>query len=362
MDYAATPPEITSSLMYAGPGVGPMLGATAAWDGLASGLSASAAQYASVIGSLDGVWSGASAMAMRTSAIRFLQWLTQTATMAQQTAMSTQLAAEAFTTAFTMTVPPEVIALNRSELAILVATNILGQNSAAIAANQAEYAEFWATDVAAMYGYQASAQAATAALPTFTDPPQVANPLNAPVTTATTGGTQGILSSLTGIDPNSGWLGLFNLYMEAFVSSAPVTNVTSIIALMALADLRHDVDGHGISEDPPQEVPVPVTPTTAAPATAATSAARAPVNASVGAAQRAGALSVPKAWGSLPPERISVLTAPSSATMPRAQSGIPVPPAVPVMGGRSDQNRKRKPDPEYGHVHARVMSRHPSGG
>jgi PPE-repeat protein len=68
-----------------------------------------------------------------------------------------------------------VIAANRSLLATLVATNILGQNTPAIAATEAHYAEMWAQDAAAMYGY-ASASASAAQVTPFATPPQTANP------------------------------------------------------------------------------------------------------------------------------------------------------------------------------------------
>jgi PPE-repeat protein len=74
-------------------------------------------------------------------------------------------------------VPPPVIAANRSLLGALMATNILGQNTAAIAATEADYAEMWARDAAAMYGYASSSASATTFSP-FTEPPQ---------TTASTG-------------------------------------------------------------------------------------------------------------------------------------------------------------------------------
>lgn len=54
-----------------------------------------------------------------------------------------------------------MIEANRTLLAALVATNILGQNTSAIAATEAEYAEMWAQDATAMYGYAASSAAAT---------------------------------------------------------------------------------------------------------------------------------------------------------------------------------------------------------
>ncbi len=47
-------------------------------------------------------------------------------------------------TAYGLTVPPPVIAENRAELMILIATNLLGQNTPAIAVNEAEYGEMWA--------------------------------------------------------------------------------------------------------------------------------------------------------------------------------------------------------------------------
>jgi PPE-repeat protein len=53
LDFAALPPEINSGLMYAGPGSGPMLAASVAWDALADNLYSTAISYGSVI-SIDG--------------------------------------------------------------------------------------------------------------------------------------------------------------------------------------------------------------------------------------------------------------------------------------------------------------------
>lgn len=55
MDFGVLPPEINSGRMYAGPGSGPMLAAAAAWDGLATELQSTAADYGSVISVLTGV-------------------------------------------------------------------------------------------------------------------------------------------------------------------------------------------------------------------------------------------------------------------------------------------------------------------
>jgi PPE-repeat protein len=73
-----------------------------------------------------------------------------------------------------MTVPPMVIAANRSLLMTLIATNVLGQNAAAIAATEVQYAEMWAQDATAMYGYAGSAATASTLTP-FAAPPPTTN-------------------------------------------------------------------------------------------------------------------------------------------------------------------------------------------
>jgi len=56
LDFAALPPEINSGLMYAGPGSGPMLAASVAWDALADNLYSRAISYGSVISDLTASW------------------------------------------------------------------------------------------------------------------------------------------------------------------------------------------------------------------------------------------------------------------------------------------------------------------
>ncbi|SRX91786.1 PPE family protein PPE25 [Mycobacterium tuberculosis H37Rv] [Mycobacterium shimoidei] len=178
MDYGALPPEINSGRMYLGPGSGPMLAAAAAWDGLANDLYAIASAYGSVIAELRGLWSGPSSMSMAAAAAPYVAWLNATAARAEQTAMQAKSAAAAFEAAFAMTVPPPVIAANRAQLMMLIATNFFGQNFPAIAATEAQYAEMWAQDAVAMYGY-AAASADASALTTFDEPPATTNPAGA---------------------------------------------------------------------------------------------------------------------------------------------------------------------------------------
>ena len=178
MDFATLPPEVNSGLMYSGPGSGPMIAAAASWDSLATEVSSAAGDYGSVISGLtSGPWRGPASASMAAAAAPYVSWMNATATQAEQAAAQAKAAASAYETAFTATVPPPVIVANRTLLASLVATNILGQNTPTIAATEAHYAEMWAQDAAAMYGY-AGSSAAAATLTPFATPP---------ATTTTTG-------------------------------------------------------------------------------------------------------------------------------------------------------------------------------
>src|SRR5574337_409761 len=171
-EFAALPPEVNSGRMYTGPGAGPMLAAAAAWDGLAAELYGTASSYASEVSGLtDGLWTGPSATAMGNAATLQVDWLSTTAAQAERAANQARAAAGAYEAAFAMTVPPPVIAANRALLAVLVATNFFGQNTPAIAATEAHYAEMWAQDAGAMYGY-AAASAVSSVLDPFAPPPR----------------------------------------------------------------------------------------------------------------------------------------------------------------------------------------------
>ena len=176
MDFGALPPEINSGRMYFGPGCGSMLAAAAAWDGLAEDLHFTAGSYQSVIWDLTGAaWLGPSSASMAAAVAPYIEWMTTTAALCEQTASNARAAAAAYEAAFAMAVPPPMIAANRAQLMALIATNILGQNTPAIAATEAAYGEMWAQDAGAMYEY-AAASAAASALPPFTSPPATTNP------------------------------------------------------------------------------------------------------------------------------------------------------------------------------------------
>jgi PPE-repeat protein len=175
IDFGLLAPEINSGRMYTGPGLGSMLTAATAWEGLAAALSSAASSYGSVISGLTGgPWLGPASVSMAAAAAPYVGWMNATAASAAQTAGQAQAAASAFEAAFAATVPPPVIGANRAQLMALVATNFLGQNTPAIMATEAEYVEMWAQDAAAMYSYAGSSAAASQVTP-WTAPLQNTN-------------------------------------------------------------------------------------------------------------------------------------------------------------------------------------------
>src|ERR1700759_543544 len=158
--------------MYSGPGPGPLLAPSEAWDGLAAELGFAASGYGSALAELTGnSWVGPTSVAMMSAITPYIDWLTSTGAQAEETANHARAAVAAYEAAFAATVPPPVIATNRALLAALVATNIFGQNTPAIAANETTYAEYWAQDALAMYSYAGPAAPATQ-LQSFSQPPQ----------------------------------------------------------------------------------------------------------------------------------------------------------------------------------------------
>jgi PPE-repeat protein len=180
MSFSLIPPEINSALMYQGAGSGPLLEAATAWNGLAADLEATATQYQTAITNLTtGTWLGPSSAHMAAAAEPYIGWLQSTSAEAAQTGAQAQAAAGAYQTAYASMVPPPVITANRAELTTLVSNNFLGQNTGAIAQNEAEYLDMWIQDALGMDTYQANSTGASAALPTQTAAPLVTSGSNA---------------------------------------------------------------------------------------------------------------------------------------------------------------------------------------
>lgn len=311
MSFAALPPEINSGRIFAGPGASPLLAAATAWDALSAGLTDGAAAFSSVISALVTGWMGPASLSMQQAALRYQVLLTSMAAQAESTAAQARAAATAFETALAAHVHPALIAANRARLAVLVATNLLGQNTAAIMATEVEYVEMWAQDAAAMIEYQAAAA--------------MASPLG----------------------------NLANQTAQSLLSSAPYD---APMALLSLFSSMWGANQAAQSEQiaaPDVVVPVPsvaqLSPTCVTGAT--------DMRATVGAGRNIGLLRVPPTWAAQAGTRTSQL---GGVPLAVAEENTPLPLTLPLSlpGAASKQQRV---EPQYGATPT-VMSRHPYGG
>ncbi|KQH78002.1 hypothetical protein AO501_15340 [Mycobacterium gordonae] len=374
LDFAALPPEINSARMYTGPGSGPMLAAASAWNALAAELRATALSYYGVLSTLTGdEWLGPASASMAAAAMPQVAWMSATAAQAEQTAAQAEAAAAAYEAAFAATVPPPLIAANRAQLAALVATNVLGQNTPAIAATEAQYFQMWAQDAAAMYDYAGSSSGATQLSP-FTEPQEGANPGGpgaqpAAVTqAAASSGQQSVLSQLISAVPGAlqGLSGGNGPAGQSFWADwGPNANVWNTIASTGLL-----VPGSTFGPFLDMLSGGAATDATESAATAAGSAVSSSVestsgiagivSAGAGNAAGVGKLSVPPAWTAATP-----LTGPLHSALGGTPMVAPPPAGAPGMPGVPMGNVAGQPYgravPQYG-FRPTVVARPPAAG
>ena len=243
MSFSLIPPEINSALMYQGAGSGPLLEAATAWDELAADLESTATQYQTAVTNLTtGAWLGPSSAHMASAAEPYITWLQSTAAEAAQTGAQAKAAAAAYQTAYSSMVPPPVISANRAELTTLVSNNFLGQNTGAIAQNEANYLEMWIQDALGMDTYNHASTGASSALPAQTAAPMV------------TSGSQALAETATTALPASGSTSGFELVLgELLVDVAKVFGDSGAVAptdcqRIGPRDLARTCDDFGRSE------------------------------------------------------------------------------------------------------------------
>lgn len=379
MDFTFLPPEVNSARMYAGPGSGSLLAAAAGWDSLAVELSTTTDSYESVLSSLTNLdWRGPAAAAMAATAAPYMGWLRTTAQLAKQAARQAWAAAAAYEQAWISTVPPATITANRNRQKLLIATNYVGQNTAAIAATEAQYADFWAQDTAAMSGYEATSAAAAAQLVPFSSPDPTTNA--DAQTTQDAAVTQAVNNATTSSSVQQAVAQAVD--EEALPSSPPVANdfaaldglVASFGAISSTQNIESFATGIigaesnlgvlpslGAAATAPALIPSALG---AAPALTGATAGLGGVTASVGGAGSIGPVSVPASWSA--PSTISPISplAPAGmTTIPGTDgavaSGYPGYPGVPA--GAAARGAGAGVPPRYG-VRLTVMGRPPAAG
>lgn len=399
--YAGLPPEINSARMYSGPGSESMLAAAAAWNAISAEMRAAATSYESVIAVLTSEgWFGPSSTKMSAAVAPFVEWLSTTAAQAEQAGAQANAAAAAYEAAFAATVPPAVVAANRTQLTNLVASNLFGQNTGLIAANEVQYGEMWAQDASAMTSYSTASRAATEMAP-FQQPQsdttsngtaqQTAAVVNAASSSPSTSSGQSLLEWL-GLAPNTntsttGLAGLMNFLdgsngslLGSFLNNASVANFSNAFTTSGLLNPTSFIDAavnmNSISSLNAVDSTTSGLGVLAAGlgGTANLSSVTAPgaaAVAGVGQASLVGALSVPPAWGATG-AAITPLAATTQvglgayhgfgAATPMVMEeagavGMPGVPLAGIPGGHEDEFS----EPMYG-FRPRIMGRPPAAG
>jgi PPE-repeat protein len=385
-DAAVLPPEIISGELYAGPGASSMIAAAEAWRQVAAETETAAEEYDAALRGLAEVWQGPAVAAMLAAAEPFARWLHATANQANDIAAQARAAAAAFQAALRAVVPPALIAENRAELVQLVTSNVLGQNSAAIAATEAIYAQMWAVDASAMNQYQLSSRAATAAIVPFQPPPATTKPHTGLATPSTVqrpplpavhassgadlrassaapvagSGAASVstgdgISTILGMDPTS--------MASVLVSAAGFSAMAATNA--ANRPLPLMIGALGGAMAPP--VGVASTASRAAEIVrAAGPVDTAPVLASTAGGHVMGGLSVPSTWDA----RVANLSSARPLVSALGDAGGTPPLALPVAVATPSSNgrqRRRRPysqpgDFEYGRPTPEILGHNPSGG
>ncbi|OCB35190.1 hypothetical protein A5676_24205 [Mycobacterium malmoense] len=409
IDFGAFPPEFNSARMYAGPGPVSLVAAAVAWDGLAAELHTAAACYRSVIAGLtSGRWLGPSSLTMASAFAPYMAWTAGAAARAAEAAGQARLAVEIYEAAFAMTVPPPAVAANRVQLATLIATNFFGQNSAAIAATEAEYGEMWAQDAAAMYEYAAGSAAACEVTP-FSPPPNVTDPagvasqssavaqaetltathsslsnvvssvpnalhgLSSPMTAGTAtltdlGGTAGpAAGTAAGTVTDSATSSLMSSLVSSVPSSIPTYFMAAATPLYGMSSILGMAQtGQGLANGAMAAANAAGAAASGA-ANAAAGAASAGAGAlgslgsgvvgSLGSAASLGPLAVPASWTSVIPAAHSAASALPTISLAGANTPPSIMGSLPRLAAASGKNL----GPRYG-VIPTVMTRPPSGG
>ncbi|MEV0360931.1 PPE domain-containing protein [Nocardia sp. NPDC050697] len=177
--FGALPPEVNSARMLLGPGPAPMAAVADSYALAALALATMAAESAGAMGVLETTWRGPAASRAQRAFRNHGTWLEQQAQVAAQAATSAAAVAGACAAAEVAMPPLGAILANRAASATLAASNTMGQNTMAIAANEAVYMAMWVAAAAVMEAYAAEALGAAAALPPPVPPP--------PITTLGTG-------------------------------------------------------------------------------------------------------------------------------------------------------------------------------
>lgn len=371
LDFAAIPPEITSSLIYSGASSAPLMAAAAAYANLGAEISTTATQWESIVSLLTSEqWTGGGSAAAAAAAQPIITYLTETAATLEQASAQATASAAAFEAVFAAVVPPPLVVANRTTQAALLPFAVIPTVAAEIAALDAEYAEMWAQDAAAMAAYQAASLAASVLTPvtpltSTTNPGAAAAADSAALAGDSTGGTlqaldSPISSALTLADLNPPTSTGILSSIDNFLGTPAVLNTINgavntaawwvMNAIPTAVSLGHTV---GTVGSIPFALTDSVTPLAGGmvQGTMVGSVSGAGASAALGEASAVGGLSVPAGWNAAAPASLASSTAPlegSGWTAAAEAEPVAAMPGMPGMAAAAKGAGAYGTGPRYG--------------
>ncbi|CFK35358.1 PPE family protein [Mycobacterium tuberculosis] len=167
------PAEYISNIIYEGPGADSLFFASGQLRELAYSVETTAESLEDELDELDENWKGSSSDLLADAVERYLQWLTKHSRQILETAYVIDFLAYVYEETRHKVVPPATIANNREEVHRLIASNVAGVNTPAIADLEAQYEQYRAENIQAMDRYLSWTRFALSKLPRWREPPQI---------------------------------------------------------------------------------------------------------------------------------------------------------------------------------------------